>query len=362
MKILTVLSTRPEIIRLSSTISKLNETKGIEHKIVYTNQNFDRNLSTIFFDEFDFKPDYVIESTFSTLTAQIANIGVELQNIIDIEQPDKILILGDTNGAMITAIVAKRNSIPIYHVEAGNRCWNDKVPEEMNRKIIDSIADYHLCYTEFARRNLTQEGKSLQTIFKIGNPIYEIYHNCKIPSFEDLSIKKTSFTKYNKRIINSFKYNYVTLHRSELTPYLLQTVLNTFGEIFEKEQIPFIIVQHPRIKSMLESCEIPYGIIFIQPVNFSTSQGLIKYSNKILTDSGTLPEEAYLHTKKSILLRNETERPELLESGNMILTGYNPESIKNVYNSISDDVSLNTVQDYCVNSSNRIIGILMSDL
>lgn len=322
MKIVTVLGTRPEIIRLSRVIARLEEL--CDHKLVYTGQNFTPELSTLFFDELKVKkPDYAFNSQAETTWRQIGNILAETEAVLRDEKPDRFLVLGDTNSAL-TALVAKRLAIPVYHMEAGNRCFDDRVPEEVNRRAIDHSSDVLLPYTNRSRDHLLREGFHPSRIYVTGNPIHEVMEHHK-REIADSSILQTIG-------VASGQYFLVTLHRAENVdvPERLATFLDAFRQLYAKYSIPVLLSLHPRTRDRLASCGISLegkGIIPFVPTGFFDFVHLEQHARALLSDSGTVQEEGCLLRVPTITLRDVTERPETIECGSNILTGCSADGI-----------------------------------
>ena len=321
MKIITVLGTRPEIIRLSQIIKKLDDFA--EHILVHTGQNYDSNLNDIFFTQLGVRaPDYYLNIRGS-LGNQLGLLFSELEKVLEKEKPDKMLVLGDTNSAL-GAILAKRNGIPVYHMEAGNRCYDDRVPEEVNRRIIDHSSDILMPYTERSRKNLLREGLPGERIYVTGNPILEV-----IRSYDE---QIESSTILDDLRLKSRKYFLVTLHRAENVDIekRLQEFARVFEQIQNKYELPVIVSTHPRTRSRIES----FGIVnknsdvrFLEPFGFFDFIKLEKNATCVLSDSGTVQEECAIFKVPNITLRDVTERPETLECGSNILSGANGDRI-----------------------------------
>jgi len=321
MKIMTVLGTRPEIIRLSLIIEKLDAL--CDHILVHTGQNYDPNLNDIFFQQLGLRaPDAYLDAK-GHFGEQVGVILSKSEQIMLSEKPDKFLVLGDTNSAL-AAIVAKRLGIPVYHMEAGNRCYDDRVPEEANRRLIDHSSDILMPYTERSRQNLLQEGVPGQRIYVTGNPILEVilHHEKQIASseiFKTLSIKPGG-------------YFLVTLHRAENVDS--EARLKQFAEAFEALQqeykCPIIISTHPRTRSRLEAFGINVKnpeIRLLEPFGFFDFVALEQKARCVLSDSGTVQEECAIFKVPNVTIRDVTERPETIESGSNMLSGADVESV-----------------------------------
>ena len=322
MKIITILGTRPEIIRLSQIIEKLDQV--CEHILVHTGQNFDKNLSDVFFQQLQVRqPNYFLGIRGDSFGEQIGKIIIECEKIIRQEQPDKLLILGDTNSSL-SAIIAKRLGIPVYHMEAGNRCYDDRVPEEINRRIIDHSSDILLPYTERSRANLIREGIDGDRIYVTGNPIFEViqYHQNKIEKSLIL----------NQLNIEKQKYFLVTMHRQENVDLQdrLIGILTSLEKLQEKYKIPIICSLHPRTKHWINHYNIEItnkNIYFCEPFNFFDFIYLEQNAFCVLSDSGTVQEECCIFRVPNVTIRDVTERPETIECGSNILSGALPDDI-----------------------------------
>ena len=357
MKILTILGTRPEIIRLSRVIPLLD--KYNEHILVNTGQNYAKELNKLFFEELSLRePDYNLDTRSESTFEQISKILYECEKIILKEKPERLLILGDTNSAL-TSIIAKRYQIKVFHMEAGNRCYDDRVPEEVNRRVIDHSSDILMPYTVRSKENLIAEGVESKNIYVIGNPINEVlnFYKEKIDNsniVEKLGLKKD-------------QYFLVTLHRSENVDDIIR--LNNFFEgfkiLFNKYKLPVILSLHPRTKSRLkiESKELKKsGIIIITPPGLFDFIKLEKNAKCVLTDSGTVQEECCIFNIANLTIRDVTERPETIECGSNILSGSDPIIIrKNVDIAINNKFKWNPPDEYKVeNVSSKVLKIINS--
>ena len=350
MKVLTVCGTRPELIRLSVIISKLD--KMVNHILVYTNQNYDYYLSDIFFNEMKIRtPDYYFKNKSTSFGDFFGNSIIEFENILLFERPDKILILGDTNSGLL-AIVAEKYKIPVYHMEAGNRCYDDRLPEETNRKIIDNVSKYNLPYTENSKQILLKEGFNRNFVFKTGNPIFEV------------------LTKYSKEITESNILNelnidtdfvLLTAHRSENVDdiKILKNIINAINRI--SENITIIFPLHPRTKNKLEKEDIKLNknIIISKPLGFFDFVKLEKNAKYIISDSGTVQEEGCILHVPVLTIRKTTERQETIECGSNILCGTNENDIVNASELIIKN-DWQVPEDYLItNVSDIVINILI---
>ncbi|QEX21444.1 UDP-N-acetyl glucosamine 2-epimerase [Hypericibacter adhaerens] len=318
MKIVTILGTRPEIIRLSLIIPRLDRL--CDHRLVHTGQNFDPRLSDIFFSELGVRsPDHRLGIESSSFGRQAGLILERVETLLAQERPDRLLVLGDTNSAL-SAIVAKRMGIPVFHMEAGNRCHDDRVPEEVNRRLIDQVSDVLMPYTERSRRNLAREGVPEERIYVTGNPIFEVLQH-----FEPAIAASTALDRMD---LSPGKFLLATLHRAENTdePVRLARLMEGLERIAATTGFPVILSAHPRLRSRLEGGGIApgAGIRPCEPFGFFDFVALEKAAHCVLTDSGTVQEECAILGLRNVTLRDTTERPETLESGSNILAGSEP--------------------------------------
>lgn len=322
MKIVTVLGTRPEIIRLSLIIKKLDNY--CDHTLVHTGQNYVESLDAIFFKDLGIrKPDYYLGVRADSFGKQIGEILARCEEIFKKVKPDRILILGDTNSGL-SSIVAKHLGIPVYHMEAGNRCYDDRVPEEVNRRIIDHSSSILMPYTSRSKENLVREGIERERIYVIGNPIFEVINYCQ-HEIESGNILANLDLKEKK-------YFLVTMHRAENVDIeeRLLNLIKSLELIYQKYQLSIICSLHPRTKSKMEKFNISSkikGIQFLTPLGFFDFVALEKRAFCVITDSGTVQEECCIFKVPNITIRDVTERPETLECGSNMLTGVCPQTI-----------------------------------
>jgi len=321
LKVMTIVGTRPEIIRLSEIIKKFD--RYFEHTLVHTGQNWDYTLNQVFFENLKLRePDYYLESVGENLGETMGNIIAKSYDLLQKVQPDALLILGDTNSAL-SAISAKRLKIPIFHMEAGNRCFDENLPEEINRRIIDHISDVNLPYTEHARRYLLAEGVRKEHIYVTGSPMAEVLkiHEKEI---EASKILETLNLKRNGYIL-------VSAHREENIDneqnfFSLMTAIN---EIAEKYQMPVIYSTHPRSQKFIEKRQFEFHPLVqnLKPFGFFDYNHLQKNAYCVMSDSGTVPEEASILQFPAVSIRTSTERPEALDKGAIILAGIGTEEV-----------------------------------
>lgn len=359
MKVVTILGTRPEIIRISSVIALLE--KHVEHVLVHTGQNYDYELNEVFFEELGVKkPDYFMNVDTSSLGRVYGGILVKAEEILKKEQPDAVLILGDTNSS-IAAIIAKRLKIPIYHMEAGNRCFDMNVPEETNRRIIDHISDFNLCYTEHARRHLISEGLPHCRIYVTGSPMKEVIsdHMDKINASKVLETLK----------LKPQGYFLASIHREENVDRResLNNLLESLERLTEEFKLPVVVSTHPRTRKRLESLDrenISDMIHFMKPFGFFDYVKLQMQAKCVISDSGTICEESSMLNFPAITVRNAIERPEAMDTGSIIVTGLDPETIVNaVKMQTSVHILSKPVQipdDYQIeNTSQRVVKLIV---
>ena len=316
LKVMTIVGTRPEIIRLACVMQELD--RYVNQVIVHTGQNYDYELNEIFFNEMGIrKPDYFMNVDTSSLGNVLGGILVKAEEIMLKEMPDAVLILGDTNSS-IAGIMAKRLKIPIFHMEAGNRCFDLNVPEEINRRIIDHIADFNLVYTEHARRHLLSEGLQHRRIYVTGSPMYEVLHK-----YEDRIKASNILSELN---LEDQKYFVVSAHREENVdnPEHLRSILTVLNTLAEEYDVPVIVSTHPRTRKRLETVndmEIDSRIQFLKPFGFFDYVNLEMHALCTISDSGTISEEASVMKFPAVTIREAIERPEAMDSGSIIMTG-----------------------------------------
>jgi UDP-N-acetylglucosamine 2-epimerase (non-hydrolysing) len=336
MRIMTILGTRPEIIRLSRVVEKLDRLAD-SHILVHTGQNFDSSLSDVFFEQLGIrKPDHYLGARGETFGEQIGQIISFSEKVIRAEQPDRLLILGDTNSAL-SAVVAKRLGIPVYHMEAGNRCYDDRVPEEVNRRIIDHSSDVLLPYTERSRQNLLREGIEGHRIFVTGNPINEV-----IQHYDDLISKSDIHERLG---LKAGKYFLVTMHREENVDVedRLRALIKVLELLHRDYQLPIICSTHPRTRARMKRSEIETpadgGVQFHEPFGLFDFISLERNAFCVLSDSGTVQEECCIFRVANVTIRDVTERPETIECGSNMLSGAEPETILRCVRTVLDQKS-----------------------
>ncbi|WP_352406594.1 non-hydrolyzing UDP-N-acetylglucosamine 2-epimerase [Acetoanaerobium noterae] len=359
LRVMTVVGTRPEIIRLSAVINKLEKSNSIEHILVHTGQNYDYELNDVFFKDFNLrKPDYFLDAANGTAVETIGNILIKIDKVLDEVNPDAFLVLGDTNSCLC-AIAAKRKHIPIFHMEAGNRCFDQRVPEETNRKIVDHISDINLTYSDIAREYLLREGISADRIIKTGSPMYEVLN-----SRED-DIDKSDIVE--RLGLEEGKYFVVSAHREEniSSEKNFMDLVDTLNTIAEKYQMPLIVSTHPRTKKMIESKGIVFNSLVktMKPLGFNDYVKLQIKSKAVLSDSGTISEESSILGFRALNIRQAHERPEAMEEASVMMVGLEKERILQSLEVLEtqDRGVLRLVTDYSMpNVSDKVLRIILS--
>lgn len=356
MKIMTILGTRPELIRLSRIIPKLDEF--CDHFFVHTGQNYSANLKDVFFEELGIRqPDMYMDAVGQSTMATVGSILTQTEALLKEHQPDKVLILGDTNSGL-SAFVAKRMGIPVYHMEAGNRCFDDEVPEEVNRPVIDKCSSILMPYTQHSRRYLLKEGYEGKNIIVTGNPIVEVLAHYNNQINASTVVEKLNLTAQN--------YMLCSLHREENIDYKdrLKGFMEAFETLASEYNMPVVISVHPRLKARLEEFDITPecdDIKMIDALGFFDFNQLQKQACCVLSDSGTVPEECAIHQTPVVLLRTSTERPELVESGLMVVAGRQSDVIFPAVAAALGKTNYDLPQDYKnTDVSGTVVSILLS--
>ena len=362
LKVITVVGTRPEIIRLARVMSALDNSRAIEHIIVHTGQNYDYELNQIFFDDLQIrKPDYFLNAAGTTATETIGKILINIDPLLEEIKPDAFLVLGDTNSCLC-AIPAKKRHIPIFHMEAGNRCFDQRVPEETNRKIVDHISDINLTYSDIAREYLLREGLSADRIIKTGSPMFEVL-NHYLPSIKSSNILDRLQLERNK-------YFVVSAHREENISSDLNFagLVSSLNQVAEKYGLPIIVSTHPRTRKMIDAKGIVLhkNIQLLKPLGFNDYNALQLHSKAVLSDSGTISEESSILNFPALNIRQAHERPEAMEEASVMMVGLNPERILQGLIELDsqkrgEERTLRTVSDYSMpNVSDKVVRIIIS--
>ncbi|HEC8328314.1 TPA: UDP-N-acetylglucosamine 2-epimerase (non-hydrolyzing) [Providencia rettgeri] len=360
LKVVTIVGTRPEIIRLSRTIVKLDQ--HCEHILVHTGQNYDYELNQIFFDDLGIRsPDYFLECAGSTAAETMAQVISKSDKLFENVKPEAVLILGDTNSAL-SAIAAKRKKIPIFHMEAGNRCFDLRVPEEINRKIVDHISDVNMPYSDIAREYLLREGISPDLVVKTGSPMDEIlaFYHTKITNSDIL--ERLSLSTNN--------YFLVSVHREENvdSEKNIHAYVKTLNTIVEQYNLPVIVSTHPRTRKKIDALNLKFHdkVQLLKPLGFSDYVHLQKEAKVVLSDSGTITEESSILNFPAINIREAQERPEGFEEGSVMFTGMNTTRILQAIEILQtqprgENRLLNQVQDYIApNVSDKVLRTILS--
>jgi len=359
LKVMTVVGTRPEIIRLSAVINRLEESDAVEHILVHTGQNYDYELNEVFFKDFNLKkPDYFLNAATGTAVETIGNILVKIDPIMDEVMPDAFLVLGDTNSCLCS-IAAKRRQIPIFHMEAGNRCFDQRVPEETNRKIVDHIADINLTYSDIAREYLLREGLPADRIIKTGSPMFEVLNSRKADIVKSDVLERLE--------LKEDEYFVISAHRDENinseTNFL--DLVDSINAVAEKYKMPIIISTHPRTRNMINLKGIKFNplVKVMKPLGFNDYVKLQKKSKAVLSDSGTINEESSILIFKALNIRQAHERPEAMEEASVMMVGLKKERIMQGLEILENQGkdTLRFVEDYSMaNVSDKVLRIILS--
>jgi len=359
LKVMTVVGTRPEIIRLSSVIKKLDASEAVEHIIVHTGQNYDYELNEVFFKDFGLrKPDYFLNAALGTAAETIGNIIIKVDPLLSDVQPDAFLVLGDTNSCLC-AIPAKKRQIPIFHMEAGNRCFDQRVPEETNRKIVDHISDINMTYSDIAREYLLREGLPADRIIKTGSPMYEVIHS----KLDDI---KASNIVYELSLEKG-KYFVVSAHREENigSDRTFDALVETLNAMAENYKMPIIVSTHPRTRNKIEEKEVKFNplIKLMKPMGFDDYVKLQMDAKAVLSDSGTISEESSILRFSALNIREAHERPEAMEEASVMMVGLDKERILQGLQVLETQTYelLRHVSDYSMpNVSDKVLRIILS--
>ena len=357
MKVMTIVGTRPEIIRLSRVIARLDRT--VDHVVVHTGQNYDHNLNQVFFDDLDLRaPDHYLGVDTSSLGAVLGGTLIGVEKVLLSERPDAVLVLGDTNSC-IAAVMAKRMRIPVYHMEAGNRCFDENVPEETNRRLVDHVADFNLAYTEHARRNLLAEGIHPRRIMVTGSPMREVINHYRPQVTASRILEALGLTKAG--------YLLVSAHREENvdSPERLRMLINCLERIHSTSGLPVVVSTHPRTRKQLNfaSAKPSTGIRWLDPFGFHDFNQLQLNAACVLSDSGTISEESSILGFPAVTLRDSIERPEAMEAGTILMTGLDPDSVELAVRIVRDSPSnfQSTPSGYKIeDTSRRVVRFIVS--
>jgi len=362
LKLMTVVGTRPEIIRLSRVMAALDASDAIEHIIVHTGQNYDYELNQIFFDDLGIrKPDFFLDAAGKSALETIGQILIKIDPLLDSEKPDAFMVLGDTNSCLC-AIPAKKRHIPIFHMEAGNRCFDQRVPEETNRKIVDHISDINLTYSDIAREYLLREGLPADRIIKTGSPMFEVL-NYYLPSIEASDVLE-------RLQLEEGKFFVVSSHREENinSERNFSGLMQSLNLIAVKYNYPVIVSTHPRTRNMIDkkNIEMHKNVHFLKPLGFNDYNALQMRSFAVLSDSGTISEESSTLNFRALNIRDAHERPEAMEEASVMMVGLNPERIMQgleqlQYQKVGKERNFRAVADYSMpNVSEKMVRIILS--
>ena len=362
LKVMTVVGTRPEIIRLSRVLSALDASEAVEHVIVHTGQNYDYELNQIFFEDLGLrKPDYFLEAAGKTATETVGNILIKIDPLLEDLKPDAFLVLGDTNSCLC-AIPAKKRQIPIFHMEAGNRCFDQRVPEETNRKIVDHTSDVNLTYSDIAREYLLREGLPADRIIKTGSPMFEVLTHY-LPEIEASDV----LTKLN---LEKGKFFVVSSHREENinSEKNFMGLIESLNAIADQYKMPIIVSTHPRTRNMIDAkkVEVRPEVQFLKPLGFHDYNALQMHSYSVLSDSGTISEESSILNFRALNIRDAHERPEAMEEASVMMVGLSPERIMQglvqvQQQKVAKERNFRPVADYSMpNVSEKVVRIILS--
>ncbi len=359
LKVMTVVGTRPEIIRLACVLQKLENSQAIEHTIVHTGQNYDYELNEVFFKDFDLrKPDYFLDAALGTATETIGNILIKIDPILEKVKPDAFLVLGDTNSCLC-AIPAKKRQIPIFHMEAGNRCFDQRVPEETNRKIVDHISDINMTYSDIAREYLLREGLPADRVIKTGSPIYEVV-NSKIKDIQNSKI-------LDELKLQKDKYFVVSAHREENIGSDINffDLVDTLNEIASTYNMPVIVSTHPRTRKKIEANKVKFHplVQLMKPMGYNDYNKLQLDAFVVLSDSGTISEESSIMKFRALNIRQAHERPEAMEEASVMMVGLEKTRIMQGLKILEsqEKETLREVADYSMpNVSDKVLRIILS--
>lgn len=359
LKVMTVVGTRPEIIRLSAVIHALEKSEAIEHILVHTGQNYDYELNEVFFSDFKLrKPDHFLDAAVGGPVETIGNILVKIDPILEKEKPDAFLVLGDTNSCLC-AIAAKRRQIPIFHMEAGNRCFDQRVPEETNRKIVDHTADINLTYSDIAREYLLREGLPADRVIKTGSPMFEVLNS------REEDIRNSDVLE--RLDLKEAEYFVVSAHRDENinSDENFRDLIDSLNAVAAVFELPVIVSTHPRTKKMLEAKGIVMHekVQLLKPLGFNDYNKLQIHAKAVLSDSGTISEESSILGFRALNIRQAHERPEAMEEASVMMVGLKKERILQGLRVLEtqDAGTLRHVSDYSMpNVSEKVLRIILS--
>lgn len=362
LKVMTVVGTRPEIIRLSCVLQKLDQSEAIDHTLVHTGQNYDYELNEVFFEDLGLrKPDFFLNAAGKNATETAGRILINVDSVLEEVKPDAFLVLGDTNSCLC-AIAAKKRHIPIFHMEAGNRCFDQRVPEESNRKIVDHTSDINLTYSDIAREYLLAEGLRPDRVIKTGSPMYEVLMRY-LPKIEESKILE-------KLELKEGEYFVVSAHREENinSEKNFNNLVEIINLMAEKYNYPVIVSTHPRTRKMIEYKGVTFNknVQLMKPMGFSEYNKLQLKSFAVLSDSGTISEESSILNFRALNIREAHERPEAMEEASVMMVGLNPERVMQGIiqlqnQGLGEHRNFLPVRDYSMpNVSDKVVRIILS--
>jgi UDP-N-acetyl-L-fucosamine synthase len=361
LKVMTVVGTRPEIIRLSRVIDKLDQSPAIDHILVHTGQNYDYELNQIFFEDLGIrKPDHFLNAAGSTAAETVGQIIMKIDPLLEKELPGAFLVLGDTNSCLC-AIPAKKRHIPIFHMEAGNRCFDQRVPEETNRKIVDHIADVNLTYSDIAREYLLREGLPADRIIKTGSPMFEVLQHYRHTIDKSQVLSQLKLSMGNYFVVSAHREENINSQKN------FDALIQTLNDLADQYKFPIIVSTHPRTRKKIDSIQVKVNplVQFLKPLGFNDYNALQLHSYAVLSDSGTISEESSILNFPALNIREAHERPEAMEEASVMMVGLKPERIKqallHLKSSPPQPRVTRPVSDYSMpNVGEKIVRIILS--
>jgi len=360
LRVVSVVGTRPEIIRLARVLAALDASPAIDHILIHTGQNYDYELNQIFFDDLGLKkPDHFLEAAGVTAIETIGNILIKIDPLLDIIKPDAFLVLGDTNSCLC-AIPAKKKQIPIFHMEAGNRCFDQRVPEETNRKIVDHIADVNLTYSDIAREYLLHEGLPADRIIKTGSPVFEVLEYYRDRINESDILERLQLKEHYYFVVSSHREENISSEKN------FNGLIDSLNQIAEIYRLPIIVSTHPRTRKMIDTRGLTLRgeINLMKPMGFFDYNYLQLKSKAVLSDSGTISEESSILNFPALNIRDTHERPEAMEEASVMMVGMNTERIMQGLKQLeskSNEVLMRQVADYSMpNVSEKVVRVIIS--
>lgn len=362
LKVMTVVGTRPEIIRLSRVLAALDDSRAIEHILVHTGQNYDYELNEVFFEDLGIrKPDHFLNAAGNNATTTAGQILINIDPVLESEKPDAFLVLGDTNSCLC-AIAAKKRKIPIFHMEAGNRCFDQRVPEETNRKIVDHTADINLTYSDIAREYLLREGLPADRVIKTGSPMFEVLHHYLPQINASKVLEKLHLEKGQFFVVSSHREENINSEAN------FKGLIDSLNAIADTYKMPIIVSTHPRTRNMIETkkVEVRPEIQFLKPLGFHDYNALQMHSYAVLSDSGTISEESSILNFRALNIRQAHERPEAMEEASVMMVGLSPERILQglvqvLRQEVGEKRNFREVADYSMpNVSEKVARIILS--